>query len=197
MCFGSGYNILEYFFIPVFGHVRDADVLPVNYLILAPPEYILCPLVEFKDIPVDIKRYYRVFCCALVRTFAPDLILAELGADTLISDPLTHLKLTNNGYIRAVKRIIEICPRILALGGDGYDLYRTARCWPLAWSALNNLEPVDEFAGLVGEMMFGPEMEVGSLFDHSHTGTGEEKAMTEVKRVVEYLRKEVFPVHGL
>lgn len=135
----------------------------------------------------------------VIKGFAPDMIVAELGADTLISDPLTHLKLTNNGYIMAVKKVIEICPRILALGGGGYDLYRTARCWTLAWSALNNLEPVDEFAGLVGGMMFGPELEVGSLFDHSYSSTGEvkEKAMAEAKRVVEYLKKEIFPIHGL
>jgi len=135
----------------------------------------------------------------LIEAFSPDMIVAELGADTLISDPLTHLKLTNNGYLRAIKKIINLCPRILALGGGGYDLYRTARCWTLAWAALNNLEPVDEFAGLVGGMMFGPELEVGSLFDHPYSSTGEakDKAMIEAKRVVEHLRKEIFPVHGL
>jgi acetoin utilization protein AcuC len=135
----------------------------------------------------------------LVESFSPDIIVAELGADTLISDPLTHLKLTNNGYIRAVKKIIELCPRILALGGGGYDLYRTARCWTLAWSALNRLEPMDEFAGLVGGMMFGPEKEVGSLYDHPYSSSGEtkEKAMSEAKRVVEYLQKQVFPIHNL
>ena len=135
----------------------------------------------------------------LVESFSPDIIVAELGADTLISDPLTHLKLTNNGYIRAVKKIIELCPKILALGGGGYDLYRTARCWTLAWSALNRLEPMDEFAGLVGGMMFGPEMEVGSLYDHSYSTTGEakEKSILEAQRVVDYLRKNVFPIHGL
>jgi acetoin utilization protein AcuC len=135
----------------------------------------------------------------LLQVFSPDLIVAEIGADMLISDPLTHLKLTNNGYIRAVKRMIDICPRILALGGGGYDLFRTARCWTLAWAALNNLEPVDEFAGLVGGMMFGPELEVGSLFDNPHINTGEskDKAMAEAKRVVDCLRKEIFPIHGI
>jgi len=135
----------------------------------------------------------------LVESFSPYVIVAELGADMLISDPLTHLKLTNNGYMRAVKKMIELCPRILALGGGGYDLYRTARCWTLAWSALNRLEPMDEFAGLVGGMMFGPEMEVGSLYDHPYLTTGEakEKAMLEAYRVVDYLHKNIFPIHGI
>jgi acetoin utilization protein AcuC len=135
----------------------------------------------------------------LIKAFSPHMIVALVGADTLISDPLTHLKLTNNSYRRAVREMTALCPRILALGGGGYDLYRTARCWTLAWSVLNNLEPTDEFAGLVGGMMFGPEQEVGSLYDHPYLTQGEnkDKAMAEAKRTAAYIRKEIFPVHGL
>jgi len=135
----------------------------------------------------------------LLNAFSPDFIVAELGADTLISDPLTHLKLTNNGYQKAVRGIRDICPKVAALGGGGYDLYRTSRCWTLAWSILNGVEPVDEFAGLVGGMMFGPEMEVGSLYDHPFQIKGEvkEKAWETARRAVESIQKTVFPVHGL
>ena len=135
----------------------------------------------------------------LLRAFSPELIVAELGADILVSDPLTHLKMTNNAYQSAVRGLMDICPRILALGGGGYDLYRTARCWTLAWAILNQLEPTDEFAGLVGGMMFGPEMEVGSLYDYPYRIKGEvkEKAFDEARRVVATIQKEVFPIHGL
>ena len=135
----------------------------------------------------------------LVERFSPDMIVAEIGSDMMVSDPLTHLKLTNNGYTGAIKGMQELCPKILALGGGGYDIYRTARCWTLAWAILNRVEPEDEFAGLVGGMMFGPEMEVGSLYDHAYSSTGEikERAMTEAERVVAYIQKEIFPVHGL
>jgi acetoin utilization protein AcuC len=135
----------------------------------------------------------------LMTSFSPDLIVAVLGADTLISDPLTHLKLTNNGYQAIVKGIMKLCPKIVGLGGGGYDLYRTARCWTLAWSLLNHVEPTDEFAGLVGGMMFGPEMEVGSLYDAPYHSKEEfkKKAFEEAHRVVAYIQKEVFPIHGL
>lgn len=48
-------------------------------------------------------------------------------------------------------------------------------------------------------MMFGRELEVGSLFDNPFKNTGEakDKAMAEANRVVEYLKKEIFPVYGL
>jgi hypothetical protein len=57
---------------------------------------------------------------------------------------------------------------------------------------------MDEYAGLVGGMMFGPENEVGSLFDHPYHTTGETKetALREAQRVVNYIQKEVFPLHG-
>ena len=135
----------------------------------------------------------------ILDSFSPDIVVAELGADTLVSDPLTHLKLTNNGYQRAIEGVKGICPRILGLGGGGYDLYRTARCWTLAWSILNNVEPTDEFAGLVGGMMFGPEMEVGSLYDHPYQSKGavKENAFGEAQRVAAYIRENVFPIHGI
>lgn len=135
----------------------------------------------------------------LISSFSPDIIVALLGADTLISDPLTHLKLTNNGYQKMVRDIRELCPQVMGLGGGGYDLYRTARCWTLAWAILNEVVPVDEFAGLVGGMMFGPEMEVGSLYDFPYLTEGEnkERALQEVRRVITYIQEEVFPLQGI
>jgi acetoin utilization protein AcuC len=135
----------------------------------------------------------------LLGSFSPDVLVAQIGADTLLSDPLTNLRLTNNAYRKAIQGIRELCPRILALGGGGYDLYRTARCWTWAWSILNHVEPMDEFAGLVGGMMFGPEKELGSLYDHPYRSKGEikEKALKEAKRVATYIQKELFPIHGI
>jgi hypothetical protein len=61
------------------------------------------------------------------------------------------------------------------------------------------VEPTDEFAGLVGGMMFGPEMEVGSLYDAPYHSKKEfkKKAFKEARRVVSYIQKEIFPIHGL
>ncbi|MEJ5375772.1 MAG: acetoin utilization protein AcuC [bacterium] len=135
----------------------------------------------------------------LLEAFDPDLIVAQLGADSLISDPLTHLRLTNNGYSHALRCMAGLGRPILALGGGGYDMYRTARWWTLAWAILNDLEPKDELAGLVGGMMFGPEMEVGSLLDAPHPSEGEikDRAMEEARRVVAFLEEKLFPIHGI
>ncbi|MFC1890725.1 hypothetical protein ACFL4G_13315, partial [Thermodesulfobacteriota bacterium] len=134
----------------------------------------------------------------LLEAFSADIVISEIGADTIISDPLTHLRLTNNGYKEAVTTLGGLAPKFLALGAGGYDIFRTSRCWTLAWAGLNRLTPKDEFAGLVGGMMFGPEMEMGSLYDRPllTKGPAREKAEEEARRVIRSIKETVFPILG-
>lgn len=135
----------------------------------------------------------------LVRAFEPELLVAQIGADTLISDPLTHLRLTNNAYRAVVQKLLDYAPLFLALGGGGYDVFRTARCWTLAWSEMIGVAPADSYAGLVGGMMFGPEMEMGSLYDRPLLSQGEvkEKAKKDAERVCDYLKRNLFPLWSI
>ena len=50
---------------------------------------------------------------------------------------------------------------------------------------------MDEFAGLVGGMMFGPEMEVSSLYDRPYMTKGPEKdkIRQEVDKTMKFLIK--------
>lgn len=157
------------------------------------------------NVPLEVKTDDEVYLMAfheivppLLEAFSPDIIISEIGADTIISDPLTHLRLTNNGYKEAVTTLGGLAPKFLALGAGGYDIFRTSRCWTLAWAGLNGLEPKDEFAGLVGGMMFGPEMEMGSLYDRPllTKGPDREKAEAEARRVIRSIRETVFPILG-
>ena len=156
------------------------------------------PLAEGTDDEVFVYAFQEVVP-PIIKAFEPDLVVAEIGADTLRSDPLTNLLLTNNAYQEVVKAIQGFSQRLLALGGGGYDIYRTARCWTLAWSIFNGVEPEDEFAGTVGGMMFGPEMEVSSLYDVPRPTTGrvKEKALARAKEAVHFIKSKVFPLHGL
>ena len=148
------------------------------------------PLPPKTDDEVYLEVFHRIVL-PLIKGFRPDVLVAQLGADSLVSDPLTDLMLTNNSYTQVVRELKGLCGKILATGGGGYDIYRTARCWTLAWAILNDIEPKDEFAGLVGGMMFGPEMEVSSLYDRPYTVTGPEKdkIRQEVDKTIEFLIK--------
>ncbi len=135
----------------------------------------------------------------MLYAFGPDIVVAELGADTHRADPLTDLNMTNYGFSEAVRMIMEDAPRLLALGGGGYDIYKTARSWALAWGIMNGLEPVDEYAGIIGGMMFGPESEAGSLHDRTvyTKGMAREGIQREMARVVEYIKWNIFPIHRI
>ena len=58
-------------------------------------------------------------------------------------NPLTNLRLTNNGYCEVISLIRKSCPKVLALGGGGYSVPDVVRGWTLAWAELNDLKPHD------------------------------------------------------
>jgi len=153
------------------------------------------PLAARTDDEVYLAAFEQVVP-PLLEAFAPDLVLAEIGADTMISDPLTHLRLTSNGYEAVVKRLCDAAPRLTAVGGGGYDVYRTANCWTLAFGALCEIEPEDEFAGLVGGMMYGSA--IGGLRDPEirTEGPDKEHARAVADESVRVLQAEVFPRLG-
>jgi acetoin utilization protein AcuC len=135
----------------------------------------------------------------LVKRFRPDIVFAQIGGDTHRIDHLAHLNLTNNGYKTVVGKINELSPRILAMGGGGYNVYKTAALWALAWSALVGIDPEDQFAGLVGGMMYGPEIDAGTLDERPFILAGPEKEQcrSHAARIVKYIRDTIFPLHGI
>ena len=135
----------------------------------------------------------------LIGRFEPEIVFALIGGDTHRDDRMAHLNLTSNGYKKAVSRINDLSSRLMAVGGGGYNVYKTAALWTLAWSELIGAEPQDKFTGLVGGMMYGPEAEAGNLEDLPFVLEGEEKRLCEehAQRVVRYIRENVFPIHGL
>ncbi len=76
----------------------------------------------------------------IVAAFRPDVVVAQLGIDGHRTDPLTHLALSVEGFAEAVCRIRHFAPRLVALGGGGYDLANVARAWTVAWALMNDVE---------------------------------------------------------
>ena len=73
----------------------------------------------------------------LIERFAPDAIVAQCGADALADDPMTKLELSNQALWRAIAAVMPLAPRLLVLGGGGYNPYATGRCWAGIWATLN------------------------------------------------------------
>ena len=79
----------------------------------------------------------------LLRAFAPDVLVTQLGIDTYHGDPLTHLQVTTRGYVEAVREFAKLANSgmpWLAMGGGGYDLSAVARGWTLAYGVMLDVE---------------------------------------------------------
>lgn len=80
-----------------------------------------------------LEAFYRIVPAAL-RSYEPEIILLQSGADSHKGDPLTHLSITVKTYSEIAswlhKFVHEMCfGKIMIFGGGGYLLSNVARCW--------------------------------------------------------------------
>ncbi len=130
----------------------------------------------------------------IIEKFKPDFVVTQLGVDAFCSDPLTHLNYTNNGYCKVVKKIKEISPKWIALGGGGYDITNVAKAWTLAWAIMNEVEIPEN----ISEIFLKKHLQEGfwsrKMRDEIYLEKGMRKKQMseEVKRVVEFIKEKVF-----
>ena len=67
----------------------------------------------------------------------PQVIVLQCGADAVLEDPLSGLALSNNAYWRTVSALKTMAPRLLVLGGGGYNPWTVGRLWTGVWAILN------------------------------------------------------------
>lgn len=76
-----------------------------------------------------------------IAAIRPEAIMVQCGADAVEEDPLARLALSNNSHRAAIRAVKDAAPRLILLGGGGYNPWTVARCWALGWGELNGLEP--------------------------------------------------------
>jgi len=74
----------------------------------------------------------------LIAERKPQAIMLQAGADALEDDPLAKLSLSNNAHRAVVQAVMRLAPRLVVLGGGGYNPWTTGRCWALIWGILNH-----------------------------------------------------------
>ena len=92
----------------------------------------------FNDSELDYVLEHAIL--PLSRTFAPEAVVLQAGADGLADDPMSRLELSNRALWRVVAAAKGLAPRFLVLGGGGYNPWSVARCWTGIWATLNGLE---------------------------------------------------------
>jgi acetoin utilization protein AcuC len=73
--------------------------------------------------------------------FDPEAVVIQSGCDALSDDPQSKLELSNLALWNAVRRIVKLAPRVLVVGGGGYNPWATARAWSGVWATLNDINP--------------------------------------------------------
>ena len=131
----------------------------------------------------------------LVHAFKPDVVVTQLGVDTFYDDPLTNLHLSIFGFERILKKIKNLAPRWIALGGGGYNISNVARAWTLAWAVMNGIELNEKLpeSFLKEAVEFGIEEKElrGRLGTPPHSQNKENRM--EMERVVHYIKETVIP----
>ena len=79
----------------------------------------------------------------LVRTRRPQAIMLQCGADALEEDPLAKLSLSNNAHWAVARAMRGLAPRLVVLGGGGYNPWTVGRCWAGIWATLNGFSVPD------------------------------------------------------
>ena len=151
------------------------------------------PLFPYTGDDVYLDAFKQVVP-PLIRAFAPDVLVTQLGIDSYHSDPLTHLQLTTLGFVEVIREFAALGLPWLATGGGGYDLMAVARAWTLAYGVMLGEEWPDTLP-----RGFALEHGIGHLRD---SGSPEIPAnlRLDIRRhageTVAALKEQVFPVHG-
>ena len=93
----------------------------------------------FNDSEMALIRE-RLILPAVAR-FEPDAIVLQCGADAVTEDPLSRLELSNNAHWAVLRGLMGLkAPRLLVLGGGGYNPWTVGRLWAGIWATLNGID---------------------------------------------------------
>jgi acetoin utilization protein AcuC len=90
--------------------------------------------VGFNDTEMDYVVEAGVL--PLAAAFEPTVVVLQAGCDAVADDPLSGLSLSNLALWRAVRAVRDVAPRLLCLGGGGYNPWAVGRAWAGVWATL-------------------------------------------------------------
>ena len=138
---------------------------------------------------------FREVVPPLIRAFAPDVLVTQLGIDSYHSDPITHLQLTSRGYVEVIREFAKLGLPWLALGGGGYDVGAVARCWSLAYGVMLGVEWPDRIPEAVSGQY--PSTNLRDTVAMDVPDNMRQQARQYLEHGVANLRREVMSKHGL
>ncbi len=153
----------------------------------------------------DDDLYMEVFMelvPPIIKAYEPDVLVTQMGVDTLTADPLASLNLTIDGFGKIVQEINSWGLKWVALGGGGYNVMNVALAWTKAWAIMKGVELPDD---LPDEFVAKHVHHLGktrklsasaSLFDPITRATGDQ-ARRLAETVVAKIKENIFPIVGV
>lgn len=156
------------------------------------------PLPAGTDDTAFLMAFDRVVL-PLIGAYRPDVIVLELGMDTLAGDPLTHLQMTNNVVVEMLNRLLDFQRPLLVAGGGGYHVENTVRAWALAWRTCLGGDDEDALSMGLGGVMLGSSEWAGGLRDRHLPIASQQRAAVdaELHATLERVITNVFPYHQI
>ena len=152
------------------------------------------PLYPYTEDEIYLGAFREV-ALPLLRAFAPDVLVTQLGIDSYHSDPITHLQLTSRGYVEVIREFAGLGIPWLALGGGGYDLGAVARCWTLAYGVMLGVEWPERIPDALADQYPTPNLRDDIALDlPAHV---RQEARRYAEESVAAIKETIFGRHGL
>lgn len=179
-------------FYPYSGFVRESG---------AGAGYGYCvniPLVPHSD-DLILEQALQRIVLPLIEAYKPDLLITQMGADFMRTDPLTRLEGTTAFMEYAARRFMATGLPWVAVGGGGYHSVNVARAWTILWASMLDIElpyvlPLD-FQGIVNELGFDQNL----LRDPPHMANPDDfsRAQKALDENVAFLERRIFPLYHI
>ncbi len=131
----------------------------------------------------------------LLEAFAPQVLVLQLGVDAHYLDPLAHLQLTTRAYSIMLPRLLGLAPKVVALGGGGYDIAAVARVWALEYGWMLGVDLPDVIPAAYQAAYGGRALGDAERPQSAPALIG--RSLTFAEAQVAAIKATVFPFHGL
>ncbi len=141
------------------------------------------------------ERVFDEIVFQALDSYAPDILVTQLGADALFGDRVANLSMSLSMFERYIKRLRALHIPWLALGGGGYAVENVACAWTLAWARMNDLTLPDGIPSEWQEKATRYGIRVSSLRGKKvGGGPSPGRVLDELDRTLCSLKETVFPL---
>lgn len=143
------------------------------------------------------ERVFDEIVFPVLDSYAPDILVTQLGADALFGDRVANLSMSLSLFERYIERLRALHIPWLALGGGGYAVENVVRAWTLAWARMNDLTLPDGIPAEWQEEATRYGIRVNSLRGKQvGDGPSPGRVLDELDRTLCSLKETVFPLIG-